>query len=117
MRGLRNTQCWTLATLGKRIGRCASQVSQIERGKYEISVALAQKIAKALNVKLSWLIAGNGEALCNDYGVGAESLIKAAMEDAEFKTMVSRLAQAKLGSGDYGDTRYLYEAVCKLVDL
>lgn len=117
MRGLRNTHGWTLSTIGKRIGRSASQVSQIERGKYEISAALAQKIAKALNVKLSWLIVGSNEVLCDDYGAGADSLIKTAMEDSEFKTMASRLAQMKLRSGDYGEAQYIYEAVCKLVDL
>lgn len=48
----------TLAELGERVKLSPPQLSQIERGRCEISLSFIERFCKATNVSLQWLVAG-----------------------------------------------------------
>jgi len=111
VRALRARHRWTLSALGRRIGLSASQLSQIERGKSEISVSLVRDVALAFGVAIGWLIVGNVEDQ-----VYEDELVTRAMKDPEFRTVVERLAGSKYGQGDWGVCPFIYEATAHMVD-
>lgn len=112
IRVLRGRHRWTLSHLGSRIGLSASQLSQIERGKSEISANLVRDVALEFGVAIGWLLVGDSDA-----EVYEDELVARAMKDSTFRQVVERLAGSKYGQGEWGVCPFIYEATAHMVDL
>ena len=68
IRELREARGLRLAELGAAIGKSIGYVSQIERGRSEVSISTLKRISDALGVPISWFFQGYDPAVPAEHG-------------------------------------------------
>jgi transcriptional regulator with XRE-family HTH domain len=68
IRDLREARGMNLAALAKAIGKSIGYVSQIERGRSEISISTLKAISEALDVQISWFFQGYDPSVPAEHG-------------------------------------------------
>ena len=68
IRDLRAARGVSLAALGEIIGKSVGYVSQIERGRSEISISTLKAISDALGVQISWFFQGYDPRVPDEHG-------------------------------------------------
>ena len=68
IRDLREARGMNLAALAKAVGRSIGYVSQIERGRSEISISTLKAISEALGVQISWFFQGYDPRVPAEHG-------------------------------------------------
>jgi transcriptional regulator with XRE-family HTH domain len=68
IRDLREARGMNLAALAKAVGRSIGYVSQIERGRSEISISTLKAISEALEVQISWFFQGYDPRVPAEHG-------------------------------------------------
>jgi len=68
IRDLREARRMNLAALASAIGKSIGYVSQIERGRSEISISTLKAISEALGVQISWFFQGYDPSVPDEHG-------------------------------------------------
>ncbi len=68
IRDLRGARAMSLAALAEAIGKSVGYVSQIERGRSEISISTLKAISEALGVQISWFFQGYDPRVPEEHG-------------------------------------------------
>jgi transcriptional regulator with XRE-family HTH domain len=68
IRDLRAARGMSLAALAEAIGKSIGYVSQIERGRSEISISTLKAISEALGVQISWFFQGYDPRVPEEHG-------------------------------------------------
>lgn len=68
IRDLRGARAMSLAALAEAIGKSVGYVSQIERGRSEISISTLKAISEALGVQISWFFQGYDPRVPQEHG-------------------------------------------------
>lgn len=68
IRDLRAARSMRLAALAETIGKSIGYVSQIERGRSEISISTLKAISEALGVQISWFFQGYDPKVPEEHG-------------------------------------------------
>ena len=68
IRDLRAARAMSLAALAEAIGKSIGYVSQIERGRSEISISTLKAISDALGVQISWFFQGYDPRVPEEHG-------------------------------------------------
>lgn len=68
IRDLRGARGFSLATLARMIGKSVGYVSQIERGRSEVSISTLKAISEALGVQISWFFQGYDPRVPSEHG-------------------------------------------------
>ena len=68
IRDLRAARAMSLAALAEAIGRSVGYVSQMERGRSEISISTLKAISETLGVQISWFFQGYDPRVPEEHG-------------------------------------------------
>lgn len=94
---LRKERGLTLTALAKAAGTTKAQIQKLERGERRLSLEWMERLARAMNVKISDLLPGN-EITCQHTAAEAEILdiVQSLPEDDRF--LLVRIAKELLGA-------------------
>jgi transcriptional regulator with XRE-family HTH domain len=79
----RKTLGWSLDVLAEKSGLSKTHIWQLENGQSIPGADSALKVAEALSLSVSWLIAGNGEPSVKPVGSGPEMIPASLAEFAD----------------------------------